>query len=251
MPPGARTDDIRIVPPARRLAAVALIALAFCGVAVGAATGDPQYQPAPADQSWADAIVLNAKDLGTGWRSSGSAGTMTGAGGESATCSGPDESDLVLTGGSYSPDFLRADGAYVSSSAIVWQTAEQAQADWDRNVQPGLMGCLAAELQASSTQKVKVVVTSRRQLDWPALAPRSAAYRLSLVLKARIKVHKKWRNVSVRATADFIAVGTGRATAMLWTVSYDKQPLGDFSKQRYSIVMVRRMAVDPATAPPK
>lgn len=248
MPPAARADDIRNVPPARRLAAAALIALAFCGVAVAAATGDPQYQPAPADRSWADAIILNATDLGTGWRSSGSAGSMTGEGANSATCSGPDESDLILTGGSYSPDFVRADGAYVSSSAIVWQTPEQAQADWDRNVQPGLMSCLAADLQASSTKQVKIVVTGRRQLEWPALAPRSAAYRLSLVLKARIKVHKKWRNVAVRATADFIVVGTGRATAMLWTMSYDKQPLSDFSKQRYSIVMVRRMAVDPASA---
>jgi hypothetical protein len=33
---------------------------------------------------------------------------------------------------------------------------------------------------------------------------------------------------------------------MLWTLSFDQRPLGDFSKQRYAITMVRRMAVDPA-----
>lgn len=109
------------MPLGRRLAALALSALAFCGVAAGAATGDPQYQPAQADQSWADSIVLNTKDLGTDWQSSGSGGVVT-SGVTGGTCSGPDESDLVLTGGSYSPGFFRTDGASVSSSAVVWQT---------------------------------------------------------------------------------------------------------------------------------
>jgi hypothetical protein len=244
MAPGARADDIRSV--GRRLVLVTLIALAFCGVAGAAASGDPQYQPAPADQSWADGIVLNAKDLGTGWHSLGTGGNVTGAGEDSATCSGPDEADLILTGGSYSPDFIRTDGAWVTSSAMVWQTPEQAQADWDRNVQPGLMGCLAAALQELGTKQIKVVVTGRRQLEWPALAPRSAAYRISLVLKASVKVRKKLRKVSIAATADFIVVGTGRATAVLSTISYNRQPLSDFAKQRYAITMVRRMAVDPA-----
>jgi hypothetical protein len=216
----------------------------LCGVAAAASTGDPQYQPAQADQAWADSIVLAMKDMGTGWQSSGSGGTMTG-GVSSGTCSGPDESDLVLTGGSYSPGFFRGDGASVSSSAVVWQTPEQAQADWDRNIQPALMGCIAAVLQSSAPKKIKVVVTGRQQLNWPAIAPRSAAFRISLLLKTTVKVHKKLRKVSVRATSDFIAVGTGRATAMLWTMSFDRQPLSDFSKQRYAITMVRRMAVDP------
>jgi hypothetical protein len=185
------------------------------------------------------------KDMGTGWQSSGSAGTMTG-GVSSGACSGPDESDLVLTGGSYSPGFFRLDGASVSSSAVVWQTPQQAQADWDRNIQPALMGCLASELQASAPKKIKVIVTSRRQLNWPAIAPRSAAYRISLLLKTTVKVRKKQRKISIRATSDFIAVGAGRATAMLWTMSFDPRPLSDVSKQGYAIAMLRRMAVEPA-----
>jgi hypothetical protein len=36
---------------------------------------------------------------------------------------------------------------------------------------------------------------------------------------------------------------------MLWTLSYDKQPLSDFSLQRYAILMLRRMLADPASAP--
>ncbi len=235
------------MPLARRFAAVAAAALAFCAAAV-AATGDPQFQPAPVDQGWADSIVLGTKDVGAAWRSSGLGGSMDGSGGSSATCSMPDESDLVLTGGSYSPDFLRGDGAFVSSSAVVWQTAEQAQADWDRSMQPAIMGCLAAGLQDSSTKRVKVIVTGRKQLPAPGIAARSVAYRLSLVLKANVKVRKKRRTVSVRATSDFIAVGTGRATAMLWTFSFNAQPLSDFNKQQYALLMVRRMTVDPAAA---
>ena len=220
--------------------------LASCGVAAASATREPQYQPAPADQSWAESIVLGAKDMGSGWKAVSGGGTMDGSGGDSATCSSPDESDLVLTGGWSSPDFMRADGAYVSSGAIVWQTADHAQADWDRNVQAGLMSCVAADLEASSTKKVKVVITGRQQLNWPQLAPRSAAFRISLALKSTVKVQRKTRKVSIGATVDFVAVGTGRATAMLWTLSYNRQPLSDFAKQRYAITMVRRMAVDPA-----
>jgi hypothetical protein len=236
------------VPLVRRLAAVAFAALAFCAAAA-AAGGDPQFQPAPVDQGWADSIVLGPKDVGSGWRSSGLGGSMDGSGASSATCSAPDESDLVLTGGSYSPDFLRGDGAFVSSSALVWQTPEQAQADWDRNMQPAIMGCLAAGLQESSTKKVKVIVTGRKQLPAPGIAARSAAYRLAIVLKATVTVRKKRRTVSVRATSDFIAVGTGRATAMLWTFSFNDQPLSHFNKQQYALLMVRRMTVDPAPAP--
>lgn len=108
------------------------------------------------------------------------------------------------------------------------------------------MGCLAAELEAAAPKKIKVLVTGRQQLNWPAIAPRSAAYRISLLLKTTVKVLKKVRKVSIRATSDFIAVGTGRATAMLWTMSFNPRPLSDFSKQRYAITMVRRMAVDPS-----
>ena len=120
-------------------------------------------------------------------------------------------SDLVLTGGTYSPDFYRSDGAYAAATAVTWQTPEQARADWSRTLQPAVMGCLAADLQAESTKQLKVLITGRRQLAWPTFGERSVAYRISLVLQARTKVRKKWRRVSTRATADFIAVGACRA----------------------------------------
>ena len=232
------------MPLVRRLLVTVVAALAFCATA--AAAGEPQYRPADADQSWADSIVLNVKDFSGLWKSSGSGGRIASTGFESSSCSLPDESDLVVTGGAYSPNFTRYDAAVVSSGAVVWQTPEHAQADWDRNLQPAMMGCLAAELQSGSTKRVKVVVTSRRQLAWPALAPRSTAYRLALVLKATVRSGKRTRTQSVHATSDFVAVGSGRATAMLWTMSLNSQPLADSSKRGYVLQMLRRMAADPS-----
>ena len=188
-----------------------------------------------------------AEDVGSGWKRSGTTGEINGAdSGASGTCSLPDMSDLVLTGGTYSPDFYRSDGAYVAATVVAWQTLEQAAADWSRNLQPAVMGCLAGDLQAESTKQVRVVVTSRRQLAWPTFGERTVAYRISLVLKARMKVRKKWRNVSAKATADFVAVGAGRARAMLWTFSFDAHPLSDFSKQKWAMLMALRMSTPPA-----
>jgi hypothetical protein len=248
MPSAARRDDIGSVPPVRRLLLVVLGALAFCATAGAAATGDPQYQVVQADQDWASSIVLGASDVGKGWRQSSNDGATDGSGSGSGdtACSSPDESDLIMTGGSSSPDFSRSDGAYISTSAIVWQTADQAQADWDRNVQPGLLSCLAAAAEASSTKKVKIVVAGRQQLTYPSLATRTAAYRLSLVFKTSVRVRKKVRKIAVRATYDFIAVGSGRATALMWAFSFDRSPLSDFNKQQWAMLMVHRMAVDPS-----
>jgi hypothetical protein len=233
------------VPLVRRLAVAVVAALALSGVAA-AATGDPQFQPNDSDQSWTGSIILSSQDIGAGWRREGLAGSITGANaGASASCGLPDMSDLVLTGGTYSPDFYRSDGAYVASAAVAWETPEQAQADWSRSLQPALLGCLAADLQGESTKQVKVVVAGRRQLGWPTFGERSTAFRISIVLKARVKVSKKWHNVSARATADLIAVGVGRARAMIWTFSLDKHPLSDFDKQKWAMLLAQRMATPP------
>ena len=237
-------DDIRIVPLRRRLCIALVAVLAFAGAAA-AATGDPQYQQNPADQSWTGSIVLSTQDLGAGWKRVGLPGGISGTTSPSPSCSTPDMSDLVLTGGTYSPDFYRADGAYVGATAVTWQTPEQAQSDWERNLQPALMGCLAADLQSESTKKLKIEIAGRRQLAWPTFGERSVAYRISVVLKARVKVKKKWRNVSARATADFIAVGVGRARASMYTLALNAYPLSDFDQQKWAMLMAQRMATPP------
>jgi hypothetical protein len=229
----------------RRLSAAAVAALAVCTGAVAATKTDPQFQPSASDQSWSGSIVLSSEDVGTTWRREGFGGAITGTTSPSPSCSNPDMSDLTLTGGAYSPDFYRTDGAYVSTAAVTWQTPEQAATDWTRNLQPALMGCLAGDLQSASTKKFKVVIAGRRQLAWPTFGERSVAYRISVVLKARVKVKKKWKTVSARATADFVAVGAGRARAMMWTFSLDAHPLSDLDQQKWAMLMAQRMAAPP------
>lgn len=229
-----------------RTAGVVLAALALSGAAA-AATGDPQYQLDPGDQAWTGTIVLGAQDVGAGWKSEGFPGEITAVDtGASPACSTHDMSDLVLTGGTYSPDLYRSDGAYVASTALTWQTPEEAAADWSRNLQPALMGCLAGDLEAETSTQVKVVVTSRRQLAWPTFGERTVAYRLAIVLKAHMKVRKKWKPVSAKATADFFAVGAGRARALVWTFSFNAHRLAEVTEQEWASLLAQRMAAPPS-----
>jgi hypothetical protein len=234
----------------RTLIVTALLALVLCGSAVAAATGDPQLEIVAADQAWAESIVLDTPDLGPGWQRFSADGGGGGAG--DAACPGMnvDESDLVVTGGTASPTFVRNDGAIVVTTAVVWQTAAHAQADWDRYVQPSLLSCLASGISAGSTKKVKIVVTGKRMVSsFPAVAPRTAAFRLTIALKTSVKVRKKLRKISVPATFDFVVLGNGRAMGVLAALSFNAKPLTDTSKQSLALMMAQRMASDPSPAP--
>jgi hypothetical protein len=162
-----------------------------------------------------------------------------------------DESDLTITGSNSSPEFLRTRGVggLVSSTAFTWQTAEQAQADWDRNVQPALLTCLARDVQSASTKQLKIVVTAKRQFTYPAVAPRTAAYRLSLLYKTTVNIKKKRKKIALAATLDFVALGNGRATAILLVISFNRAALSETYKRSLATVMALRMASDPNTTP--
>lgn len=230
----------------RTLLVVALVSLVLASPA-GAAT-EPQLELDPVDQTWAESILLNAGDLGPTWRSLPSGGN--GDPRENAICPlGPDESDLTITGGNTS-DFARVDGgALVASAVTIWKSAEHAQADWDRTVQPPLLSCVAAGLTSASTKKVRLVVTAKRALEYPAVAPRTAAYRFSIAYKMTVKTKKKRKTVSVPATFDLVILGNGRASALLATLSFNKVPLREGSKQAFAAAMAKRMAIDPTATP--
>jgi hypothetical protein len=231
----------------RALLFAVFAALTLAGTA-GAASTDPQVQIAAADQAWAESMLLTAGDLGGGWNALAAAGGgEAGDGSAAALCPGfnLNESDLVVTGGSASPNFMRGDGAVASSAATVWQTPEQAQADWDRLVQPPLLDCLGSAISAGSTKKVKIVVRSKRVLPFPGVAPRTAAYRLALSLKTSLKVTGKLKKVSLPATFDFVLLGNGRATGLLFFISFNAKPLSDGYKQSLALLMGQRMATDP------
>jgi len=77
----------------RRIITAFLCALVFCGVAA-AATGDPKVEIVPADQAWADSLVLTSSDVGAGWNPESTIGGE--ASGESApggSSAAPDMTD--------------------------------------------------------------------------------------------------------------------------------------------------------------
>jgi len=232
----------------RTLLLASLAALAVCTAAAAAA--DPQLAIDPADQAWAQSIVPSSTDLGSTWQPL--PGDPAGDPRTNAICSGqmgPDESDLTISGGS-SSDFTREDGgAVVVSSVTVWKTADYAQADWDRTVQPPLLGCVSASLTSASTKKVRVVVTGKRAFTFPALGQRTAAYRFFLAYRTTKTVKKKRKTISVPATFDLVLFGNGRATAALGMLSFNKVPLSDLSKQGLASAVAGRMATDPHTRP--
>lgn len=236
---------------ARRLLVAVLGLLVLAGTAAAAST-DPQVQIAAADQAWAESVQLTARDLGPGWspasEGGGEAGDATGA----QLCPGfaPNESDLVLTGGSASPNFVRSDGAVASSAATVWQTPDQAQADWDRMVQPALLTCLAKAFAAGSSKSLKIMVKSKQQVTFPSVASRTTAYRLGLVFQVARKVRGKLKRTSVPARFDLVLVGNGRATGMLFVVAFNARPVTDAVELSLADTLAHRLAVDPAATPP-
>jgi hypothetical protein len=231
----------------RTVLLAALVSLVLAGTA-SAAPIEPKLQIDPADQSWAQSILPSTYDFGPTWQAL--PGDSAGDPRDNAICPaalGPDEADLTITGGS-SSDFVREDGgAVVVSAATVWQTSAHAQADWDRTVQPALLSCVSASLTSSSTKKLKLVVTGKRALTYPALAQRTAAYRFSLAYRTTKKVKKKRKTISLPATFDLVILGSGRATAMLGMLSFNRAPLSEASKQTLASAVATRMARDPKT----
>lgn len=203
---------------------VVSIALVLAGMAAAAPT-DPQVIIDPADQSWADSIVLAPTDLGKGWRETTSTQeSESGDDGGTTFCpeANSDDSDLVATGGG-SSDFTRG-ASSVTSLAIVWRTQEHAQAYFDRTiaVMPALQGCTARLLNASFSG-IKMTVAANGTLKFPELAARISAYRIKLVIRSTGRTKKKQKPDVV--TYDTIVLGRGRALAWLFVTSYSIRPV--------------------------
>ncbi len=239
------------MPRFRRFAVlVVLLALACSGTALAASLAGPQVQVDAADQAWAAAAAVSLPDLGSGWKPSGTGIALSAAdtGAESGcTASDPDESDLTVTGGWASPDFYGPGGAYVGSEAIVWSSADQAQADWDRTQQSAFLDCMAQGAVKGSTKQVKISVASKGALAFPAVAPRTAAYRLHLVYSAKMRIGKtkKFRTVKVPGNFDVVFVVNGRATAMLLLNSSAVAPISAAAEQQLATSVAARIATDP------
>lgn len=199
--------------------------------------------------AWAATIVLTPADVGKGWSPAATSGASDDSGG---TCSvaTPDESDLTVTGAGASPDFRRSDQSSVSAFTTIWQTADQAQADWDRNIglMPALLDCLGHEFEGASTKRVRVSVVSSGPIAFATAAPRAAAYRMKLLFTRTVRVKKKLRHVSSVANLDFVFLGGGRAFTLLSAFWFAKKPLTQAYEESLAGTLATRMAKDPAAA---
>ncbi len=234
---------------------LASIVLALTGVA-GAASTDPQIRIEPVDQAWANSIVLVPADLGKGWKAEPMderAPSSDDSSDDSTWCAEgiPNRSDLIATGGASSPDFTRSDNSSVSSYSIVWQTPEQAQAEWDRTVtrMPAFINCLAAVFNGGP-RAAKLVVTAKGSLAFPAVTSRTAAYRIKIAYEQTVRVKKKRKQKrSPFANFDYILFGNGRASVTLIVLSFNPKPLSASYERSLAEKMAARIATDPAATP--
>jgi hypothetical protein len=181
---------------------IAVLALVLALAASGSALADhldPQKQIRAADQARARAMLLRQSDL-PGFQRQPSSGADP-----HLTCSGLDESDLTVTGDAEAPTW-GASVILVTSSSTVYATRADAATSWSRGESAAGMRCLRQELGRGFAKQGARVVSLRR-MAFPALAQRSAAYRLTLAGAAQ------GQNVNV--FVDFVVLAQGRAVAGL------------------------------------
>jgi hypothetical protein len=191
--------------------AALLVAGALAATAL-AANGEPQKRLTRAGQAYARSLVVQAGDIGPGWKGKPSKNT-----GGNLRCKGfnPDESDLVETGEASGPDFTRGLGDLVSSSASVYRSANEAQTSWSRVVKPGLLDCLSNLLRQQATPDVKIRVLSSQAVSFPRAAPRQAAFRLIV----EFTVREGARSVTLKPALDVILLGRGQADVAVYTMA--------------------------------
>lgn len=184
-----------------------VLALVLAGTAL-ADHLDPQKRIRPADQARARAMLLRQSDV-LGFQRQPSSGADP-----HLTCTGLDESDLTVTGDAEAPTWSLS-VVFVTSSSTVYATRSDAATSWRRGTSGAGTRCLQQELGgAFARQGLRVV--SLRRMPFPALAQRSAAYRLTLEGMAQ--------GQTVNAYVDFVVLLNGRAQAGLVVGSALVQP---------------------------
>jgi hypothetical protein len=232
------------------VAAAALVLFVWAGIAVAAPT-DPQIAIDPVDQAWANSIVVTGADLGKSWIAQPPSGGGSGTDDGSAWCPDgiPDMSDLIVTGGGSSPDFKRRrdDTSSVSSYAYVFQTQDQAQADWDRTLAttPAFLDCFAG-LFKMSVAGVKFDATPKGAVAFPTIAPRTAVYRIKIVMTSSKRVKRKIKRSNETSYIDFVSLGNGRAYSVLFVSWFRSKPLPAGFERSLAEKVASRMATDPS-----
>ncbi len=191
-----------------RAAAIVLLGVLLLALPAAAANPkDPQQRHTAADTRLAKAIGLKLADLAAGWRANPSSHPGTGP-----PCkSQPDESALVQTA-AIDPSFTYQDGVTsVGSEVDVFRSAREARLDWRLSTLTALKSCFASALTLSA--KVPVTVRSVARLPIASLSERTLHYRITLVVHGA---------QPVTFVADLVAIGKGRVTTVLHSVTLAK-----------------------------
>jgi hypothetical protein len=190
-----------------RIGLVLVVALALAGTAL-ADHLDPQKRIVAADQARARAMLLRQADV-PGFQRQPSSGSDP-----HLTCTGLDESDLTVTGDAEAPSWALS-VVFITSSSTVYATRADAATSWRRGTSSTGMRCLREELSRQFAMRGTRVISLRR-VPFPALAQRSAAYRLTLQGMAQ--------GQTVNAYVDFVVLMQGRGVAGLVVGSALVQP---------------------------
>lgn len=211
---------------------VLLTALVLAGAAA-AADGEPRKALTKKDQATARSIVLKRTDLGPGFTATKRVDDEALP--EGARCDELDESDLTVSGDAESPDFrLAAAGAFVTvgSSANVYRTLREANISWRRGTSKQTLTCLGDIVRLSAAPGQKITIVSSAKMPFPALAPRTSAYRLVVTIAAG--------TTRVRAYVDAIVLQRGRIQSVLLFTSLGT-PVGQAERLALAGVVAGRM----------
>lgn len=212
------------------IVAVALLLAVVTSAVALAGTGDPQKKIKPADQARARSIALSAADLGSGWKATKSSSSSTSS---DPRCSyyNPDQSDLVENGDYDSPNFTRADGAFVSSTVGIFATAGQARTAYGRVVRPELPRCLGELFAKAITKPSSAKIVSTGSLSFPHYRDRSDTYRVV----ASVKTPSGTLPVAI----DVVLINRGRADVAMIFLGIGKPLPASFERSLAGKVAAR------------
>jgi hypothetical protein len=192
----------------RALALLLVLALAAPAIAFAAVDPRaPRQRHVAADMKLASRLALRRSDLAAGWTLDPPAKS------EPYCTAGPDESNLVQTGKA-DPSFTWKDKVTnVGSEVDVFRRARDARTDWRLSTLALVKACLLQSARAGVAKNVKVAIVSARELPAPRSAERGLHFRFVISLRSV---------QTARLVADVVALGRGRVTVVLHTLTVRK-----------------------------
>lgn len=128
----------------------------------------------PAGDAAARRLLLARAELGPGWTAARSRPAVP-----ALTCATAGPAGAAEIGSAVTPTFrLGPAGPFLSEAAFAYRSAGDAAAVWRHLAGGAALGCLAQSVASGSTKTVSFSVRRREALALPALAPRSAGYRV-------------------------------------------------------------------------